>query len=58
MRWRPALACWIQLVAVLGYTIGLGLLAPALWLDPFGALLKNLPILAAILALGAMEADR
>jgi uncharacterized protein YbjT (DUF2867 family) len=58
LRWRPGLAMAVQLLVVLGYTIGLGLLAPELWLDPFGPLLKNLPILAAILALGALEADR
>lgn len=58
LRWRPALATMAQLSVVLGYTIWLGLLAPGLWLDPFGPLLKNLPILAAILALGALETDR
>jgi hypothetical protein len=31
---------------------------PALWADPFGSLLKNLPIIAAILALAAIETDR
>ena len=58
LRWRPGLTMTVQLLVVLGYTIGLGLLAPDLWIDPFGPLLKNLPILAAILALGALEADR
>jgi len=58
LRWRPGIAMAAQLCVVLGYTVGLGLLAPALWIDPFGPLLKNLPILAAILALGAMESDR
>jgi len=33
-------------------------LRPALWLDPFGPLLKNVPIIAAVLALGAIENDR
>ena len=58
LRWRPGLTAAAQLCVVLGYTIGLGLLAPGLWMDPFGPLLKNLPILAAILALGALETDR
>src|SRR5262249_15614905 len=57
-RWRPGLTAAAQLAVVLGYTVGLGLYAPWLWTDPFGPLLKNLPIMAAILALGAMEADR
>jgi uncharacterized protein YbjT (DUF2867 family) len=58
LRWRPGSTMMAQLLVVLGYTIGLGLLAPGLWMDPFGPLLKNLPILAAILALGAMGAAR
>jgi uncharacterized membrane protein (DUF106 family) len=31
---------------------------PALWLDPFGPLLKNIPFVVAILVLAAIEADR
>ncbi|HEV2677771.1 MAG TPA: SDR family oxidoreductase [Aliidongia sp.] len=58
LRWRPAITMVAQLLVVLGYTVGLGLLAPGLWTDPFGPLLKNLPIVAAILALGALETDR
>jgi len=49
-RWKPTWCGLAQLAVVGGYTIGLGLLLPHLWLDPYGALLKNLPILAAILA--------
>ncbi|WP_395542788.1 SDR family oxidoreductase [Neotabrizicola sp. sgz301269] len=43
---RPRFIARAQIALVLAYTAGLTLLAPALWLDPFGALLKNLPILA------------
>ncbi len=57
-RWRPKWTATIQLIAVLGYTIGLTVADPILWTDPFGSLLKNLPILAAILALAAIETDR
>jgi uncharacterized protein YbjT (DUF2867 family) len=42
------LAALVQLAVVLGYTMGLSLALPGLWADPFGALLKNLPILALI----------
>lgn len=48
----------VQIAVVLGYTIVLTLAAPALWLDPFGPLLKNLPTLAAVLAWMAMGEDR
>ena len=47
-RWRrPALL--LMLLSTLGYTIILGSLAPALWSDPFGGLLKNLPLIPALL---------
>ena len=45
-HWRPRFIAWAQLVIVLGYTVGLSALAPHLWLEPLGGLLKNLPILA------------
>lgn len=48
----------IQLLVVLGYSLALTVAAPALWLDPFGSLLKNLPILGAILAWAALSARR
>ncbi|HET9470507.1 MAG TPA: DoxX-like family protein, partial [Usitatibacter sp.] len=57
-RWRPALLAAIQAAVVIAYTAVAGLVDPALWTDPFGPLLKNLPILAAIAALAAIEEDR
>jgi len=57
-RIRPRLVGLAQLAIVGGYTIGLTLLAPSLWLDPYGSLLKNLPILAAVLAWMALEEER
>ncbi len=55
---RPRLVAQMQLGTVLAYTLGLSLLAPALWLDPFGALLKNLPVLALILTHLALAEER
>ncbi len=57
-RRRAAHAPARSSTVVLGYTIALSVAAPALWLDPFGPLLKNLPILAAILAWMAMGDGR
>ncbi len=38
---------WLTLLFVsLGYTIMISLFAPDLWRDPFGTLLKNLPIVS------------
>jgi uncharacterized protein YbjT (DUF2867 family) len=57
-RWRPRMLAALQLTVVGGYTILLGALVPTLWLDPFGALLKNLPILAAICVWAILEEER
>ena len=48
----------IQLLMVAGYSIVLSLLLPELWLHPFGPLLKNLPIIVAIIAWSAIEDER
>lgn len=58
LRWKPRFVAAVQLTVVAGYTLCLGALDPTLWLDPFGALLKNLPILAAIGVLAVLEEER
>lgn len=57
-RWRPRWMAAIQFIVVAGYTILLTVLAPGLWLEPFGALLKNLPILALIAVWVVLEEER
>ena len=57
-RRRPGLLAAIQLLVVFIYTIGLSVVEPSLWLDPFGPLLKNLPILIAILLYAGLERER
>ncbi|MFG6414751.1 DoxX-like family protein [Roseateles sp. DC23W] len=53
---RPgALACRVAAIGVIVMTVLATALAPALWLDPFGALLKNLPVLALLLLLARKE---
>lgn len=49
---------WVQGVMVVGYTVGMTLFIPSLWYDPYGALLKNLPTLGAILVWLALLDDR
>lgn len=44
----------VQLATATGYTLALTLALPALWADPLGPLLKNLPILLLILVHGAI----
>jgi uncharacterized protein YbjT (DUF2867 family) len=48
----------LQLVLIGGYTLGFGALMPALWTDPLGRLVKNLPILAAVAVWIALQDDK
>ncbi len=57
-RVRPGLLALAQIGVVAGYTLVLSVLLPGLWLHPFGPLLKNLPILAAIAVWWALEQER
>jgi uncharacterized protein YbjT (DUF2867 family) len=53
-RWRRPV--WLaQAVLVLGYTVLITLFLPEYWLHPYGPLSKNLPLLAAIGLLWALE---
>lgn len=57
-NWRPRPVALAQLALVFAYTAGLTLLAPALWLDPYGGLLKNLPVLTLMLVHLALVEER
>lgn len=57
-NWRPKAIALAQIALVLAYTAGLTLLAPALWLDPYGGLLKNLSILALLFTHLALVEER
>ncbi len=57
-NWRTRLAGNLLLMLVLGYTLVLGIGLPGLWLDPWGALAKNLAILPAILVWRVLEDRR
>lgn len=56
--WRLKLFAGIQLVVVLGYTMAIALVAPDLWGDPLGSVLKNIPILALLLVHRVLEQER
>lgn len=58
MRWRPPLLAGMQIALIAGYTVFLTWALPALWMDPFGPLLKNLPIIVAIWIWAVLEQDR
>ncbi len=56
--WRLKLFANIQFVVVLGYTLAIMLIAPGLWGDPLGSVLKNIPILALLLVHRVLEQER
>ena len=58
VNFKPRLLASIQLAVVFAYTIALSLLQPSLWLEPYGSLLKNIPILALILVSRIVEEER
>ena len=57
-RWNPRRLAAIQVAVIALYTAIATILWPSLWLESLGPLLKNLPIVAAVLALGAIEEER
>lgn len=58
LRWKPRWVLGGMLAAACAYTLGIGLMWPTHWFDPFGGLLKNLPVIAALLVLLAVEPPR
>jgi hypothetical protein len=57
-RWRPSRLAMTQVAAIVLYTTAATILWPSLWGESLGPIFKNLPILAAALALGAIEEER
>ena len=57
-NWQPRGVALAQLAVVAGYTLGLTVMASALWADPLGGMLKNLPVLALILTHLALAKER
>jgi hypothetical protein len=54
MRKRRCL--WIsQIAVILGYTLIISIWLPEFWLHPYGPVLKNLPLIAAIWLVATLE---
>ncbi|MBP7136375.1 MAG: SDR family oxidoreductase [Sphingomonadaceae bacterium] len=47
-----------QLMVISGYTLVIGATLPQLWIDPLGPLLKNIPIMAAVVIYGVIGDKR
>ena len=58
VNWRPCLTGLLQLAVIAGYSAVITWIEPALWTDPFGALLKNLPIMALVLVQMVLAEER
>lgn len=56
--WRLKQMAIVQALIVLGYTLGLSLLAPSLWTDLMGGLLKNIPVLTLLGVQRILEEER
>lgn len=54
-RFAPTLLLFLQLSIVGTYTILISFYLPELWLHPFGAISKNIPLLVAMISLWGME---
>lgn len=50
--------CLLQVSLILIYTAIISILVPHLWLEPFGPITKNIPLIIATLVFLALESDR
>ena len=58
LGWRPKLMAWVQAALIVGYTATLGMVDPTMWGDPFGAVIKNVPLLVLVLVYRVLEEER
>lgn len=58
LGWRLKVMAWVQVATISAYTLGLSVLAPAMWGDFLGGLLKNVPILVLVLVHRILEEER
>lgn len=58
INYRVQSICLLQIFIIIIYTLLISFFAPTFWLEPFGPIVKNIPILIAIMMLYVMEPDR
>ena len=58
IAWRPEMVAALMCVSLVIYTALVGLLLPSVWLEPFGGILKNLPLIPAVLVMGVLSRRR
>jgi uncharacterized protein YbjT (DUF2867 family) len=57
-RFKERITLWLMLFSTVGYSVLLGMMAPELWLDPLGGLLKNLAVVPLIMIYMVMRNPR
>jgi uncharacterized protein YbjT (DUF2867 family) len=55
INYKIKINCFIQLLVILLYSLIITIYLPYLWLEPFGPIVKNIPILIGVWALYIME---
>jgi len=58
IAWRPEVVAALMCASLVIYTAFIGLLLPSVWLEPFGGILKNLPLIPAVLVMGVLARHR
>jgi uncharacterized protein YbjT (DUF2867 family) len=58
IAWRPAVVAGLMCASLLIYTVFIGVVFPSLWFEPFGGLLKNLPLIPGVLVMGVLSRRR
>jgi nucleoside-diphosphate-sugar epimerase len=58
IKWHIKWVGALQIVLIIAYTLIISIFIPQYWLDPFGAIVKNLPLLVSTLVMMAMADPR
>jgi uncharacterized protein YbjT (DUF2867 family) len=56
--WRLEVVAVLMCVSLVIYTVFIAATFPSAWLEPFGGLLKNLPLIPAVLIMGVLSSRR
>lgn len=58
LSWRVELAGVLMLLSLLAYTVIIGVAVPSAWWQPFGGLIKNLPLIPAVMIMMVLHRRR
>jgi uncharacterized protein YbjT (DUF2867 family) len=58
IAWQPAVVATLMCASLVIYMAFIGTVFPWVWMEPFGGLLKNLPLIPAVLVMGVLSRRR